>query len=146
MTRWNLIAVGVDGSAESRKALQWACAEAQAHEAEVLAVSTWTPPPVPIDPPFGSFPWGAGTATDSVTEVGKMLTQIVEEVGAAFPGLTIRQHVEAGNAASELIQLSDQADLIVVGARGHGGFTGMLLGSVSQHVLAHSRCTVAVVR
>jgi nucleotide-binding universal stress UspA family protein len=58
----------------------------------------------------------------------------------------IQRRVTAGNAAQELIDLSEEAGLVVVGAKGHGGFVGMLLGSVSQHVLAHSRCTVVVVR
>jgi nucleotide-binding universal stress UspA family protein len=45
-----------------------------------------------------------------------------------------------------LIDLSEDADLVVVGAQGHGGFAGMLLGSVSQHIAVHARCTVVVVR
>lgn len=144
MTRANLIVVGVDGSKESREALRWACEQAAAHGQEVLAVATWSPPGVPIDPPFGSFPWG--TSTDFTTEVGAMLDQVVDEVSPDYPAVQIRRQVSSGNAAEQLILLSEQADLLVVGAKGHGGFTGMLIGSVSQHVLAHSRCTVVVVR
>ena len=58
----------------------------------------------------------------------------------------MRPQVKEGNAAKLLIDLSDDADLLMVGARGHGGFAGMLLGSVSQHVAAHAKCTVVVVR
>lgn len=58
----------------------------------------------------------------------------------------MRPQVKEGNAAKLLIDLSDDADLLMVGARGHGGFAGMLLGSVSQHVAAHTKCTVVVVR
>jgi nucleotide-binding universal stress UspA family protein len=54
--------------------------------------------------------------------------------------------VKEGNAAKLLIDHSKDADVLVVGSRGHGGFVGMLLGSVSQHVTAYAKCTVVVVR
>jgi nucleotide-binding universal stress UspA family protein len=54
--------------------------------------------------------------------------------------------VKEGNAAKLLIDLSGEADVLVVGSRGRGGFAGMLLGSVSQNVAAHARCTVVVAR
>lgn len=142
MTQPNLIVVGVDGSKDSRQALQWALEEARAHQRPLLAVSTWTTPPVPTDPPFGSFPWGASVDAGPATRT--MLEAVVDEVAADYPDVPIERRVTAGNAAQELIDLSEGAGLVVVGAKGHGGFVGMLLGSVSQHVLAHSRCTVVV--
>ena len=60
--------------------------------------------------------------------------------------MNIQTSVEQGNAAKVLIDRSKGADLVVVGSRGRDGFAGMLLGSVSQHVIAHSHCPVAVVR
>lgn len=54
--------------------------------------------------------------------------------------------VKEGDAAQVLIELADGADLLVVGSRGHGGFTGALLGSVSQHCVHHSRCPVVIFR
>ena len=144
MTTWNRIVVGVDGSKESLAALDWACAQAEQRGAEVAAVTTWTLPPSPSDPPFASFPWGSSVDfTDSSRE---LLAKAVADVATAHPDVKISQHVLAGNAAATLIEFSKEADLVVVGAKGHGGFTGMLIGSVSQHVLAHSACTVAVVR
>ena len=146
MSQWtrNKIVVGVDGSTESRAALAWACEEAERAGVAVTAVSVWTLAPSPSVPPFGGFPWGTSTEMGDATRA--MLADIVAEAEAEFPHVDIGQHVVAGNAAHELIKLSGRADLVVVGARGHGGFSGMLMGSVSQHVLAHSACSVVVIR
>ena len=144
MTRWDRVVVGVDGSKESLEALDYACAEGERRDAEVAAVTTWTLPSYPIDPPFGSFPWGQ--SVDLTEKSRELLAKAVADVTAAHPDVKISQHVSAGNAAATLIEFSKEADLVVVGAKGHGGFTGMLIGSVSQHVLAHSACTVVVVR
>ena len=59
MAQWQRVIVGVDGSEESKRALQLGSEEASDHGAELLVVSVWTPPPPPTAPPFGSFPWGA---------------------------------------------------------------------------------------
>lgn len=141
---WNKIVVGVDGSKDSLRALTWACEEAKLAGVPLVAVSVWTAPPVPTSPPFGSFPWGVSVEMGDATR--SMLRHVVEDADAEFPTVDIGQYVVAGNAAHELIKLSETADEVVVGAKGHGGFTGMLIGSVSQHVLAHSACTVVVVR
>lgn len=144
MAQSDLIVVGVDGSKHSRKALEWALDLAQTQHRPVLAVSTWSNPPAATDPPFASFPWGNSVDLGPATR--DMLNAIVEEVGDGYRDVEVRCRAVAGNAAQELIRLSEEAGLVVVGARGHGGFVGMLIGSVSQHVLAHSRCTVVVVR
>ena len=142
--KWNKIVVGIDGSKESIEALTWACEEAQQDRVPIVAVCVWTLPPSPVSPSFGGFNWGDGAQLDDATR--SMLQHVVEQAELDFPTVDIGQYVIAGNAAQELIKLSEAADLMVVGARGHGGFSGMLVGSVSQHVLAHSGCTVAVVR
>ena len=61
MSSWDRVVVGFDGSDESEQALRWACQEAKTHGLDVVVVSTQSIPLVAIDPPFGSFPWGAGT-------------------------------------------------------------------------------------
>lgn len=60
----------------------------------------------------------------------------------AEPGVKVRVDAVEGVPAKMLIDASEDEDLIVVGTRGHGGFSGMLLGSVSQHLTAHAACTV----
>lgn len=144
MDGYSRIIVGVDGSEQSRKALEYACTAAAESGAEVVALSTWTEPPLPIDPPFGSFPWGvSSTMREAVTQ---LVEGVVDDAEAGHPDVKIHRRIEPGNAAQALIEASKEADLVVVGSHGHGGFAGMLLGSVSQHVVAHSSCTVAVVR
>ena len=144
MSTWNRIVVGVDGSKESRQALDWACDQAGPDGKEVLVVSVWSEPMVPVDLPNGAYPWGV--ATDPVRDLRRMLLDVMSEAQRRYPGVRMRAEISSGHAAQQLIKLSERADQVVVGARGHGGFTGMLIGSVSQHVLAHSTCTVVVVR
>lgn len=60
--------------------------------------------------------------------------------------MPVNARVAEGNAAKVLIDLASSDDLLVVGSRGHGGFAGLLLGSVSQQVMAHAQCNVVVVR
>jgi nucleotide-binding universal stress UspA family protein len=58
----------------------------------------------------------------------------------------VQPRIKEGNVAKLLIDLSEEADVVVVGSRGRGGFVGLLLGSVSQKVAAHAKCTVVVAR
>jgi nucleotide-binding universal stress UspA family protein len=103
---------------------------------------------LPIAPPL------AGTSstlpTHGVTHPGEsakeQLMETIRDVLGEEPPVLVQPQVKEGSAAKVLIDLSEEADLLVVGARGHGGFAGMLLGSVSQHVVAHAKCTVVVVR
>jgi nucleotide-binding universal stress UspA family protein len=75
-----------------------------------------------------------------------MLDKTLREVFPDGPPDRLKTKVAVGNAAEVLIELSTDADLVVVGSRGHGGFASMLLGSVSQHVAAHAKCGVVIAR
>lgn len=140
------IVVGVDGSESSRNALDWAYEEAAHHGASLTVVTTWHPPALPMTPPYGSIPpedYGDQPRRDALA----LLDQFTSELVPKDPAVDVRTSVEEGkHPARVLIERSKEADLLVVGSRGHGGFAGMLLGSVSQHLVAHAECPVVVVR
>ena len=135
------IVVGVDGSAGSRAALEWAVDQARLRQDRVEAVMVWQDPPTYLEVP----------ATWSVdrTEIEEATrTELREAIGALGDhGVDQGVHgvVSNGRAAPILLHRAEGADLLVVGTRGHGGFAGVLLGSVSLHVVSHSPCPVVVV-
>jgi nucleotide-binding universal stress UspA family protein len=143
MSRWKTIVVGVDGSPPSRTALTWAAAEAADHGADLVVLTVWEHT---LLPPMGS----GGVPPSPVPDPGQratedLLTVIKAELGED-PPVVVQPRVKEGNPAEVLIKQSADADLLVVGTRGRGGFKGLLLGSVSQHVAAHAKCPVTVVR
>ncbi len=142
MTEWKMVLVGVDGSPASRAALRWAAAEAEEHRCELVAVCAWGPT-VPLISGGASAPRDLPDPAETATT--QLLETITEELGEN-PPIKVQPRVLSGNPAQLLIGLSADADLLVVGNRGHGGFIGLLLGSVSQQVVSHSHCTVSVVR
>jgi nucleotide-binding universal stress UspA family protein len=134
------IVVGVDDSVGARSALHWAAAEAQALGAHLRAVISWE------DPAFLVQPVGAVAAPplDLAPVATRVLGGVVAEVRASG-GPEIDETVVRGPAGPALLAAAADADLVVVGSRGSGGFVGLLLGSVSQQVAAHSPCPVAVI-
>ena len=137
------VIVGVDGSERSGCALDFAADEAHRRGTQLIAVHVWR---MPVPP----FP---GTAMPLVYDTGMLeaeeqrrLSTAVAGLRDRYPGLTIRQELGRGAATAVLTAWSRKAQLVVVGDRGHGGFVGLLLGSVSQHLIYHAACPVAVVR
>ena len=134
------IVVGVDGSVPSKAALAWAVRQAQLTGAAVEAVIAWEfpatygyPAPVVLDVDY------AGIAA-------KVVADVIAEVSSPGEPVKIRSTVAEGNAAQVLLDASAGAELLVVGSRGHGGFTEALLGSVGQHCVHHATCPVVVIR
>lgn len=144
MAAWKKILVGVDGSPSSRLALRWAYDAALQHQRELIVLMAWRPS---VPPPAGSSTTYEirDDSTPAEVATSRLLEVIREELGDD-PAVLVRPEIKEGNAASVLIDASADVDLLVIGSRGHGGFVGMLLGSVSQHVTAHAKCTVVVVR
>lgn len=142
---WKRVVVGVDGSSSSARALRFAADEAREHAAELYVVTSYTIPAPPVA--VGAYavpPWR--DESEWLADAERTLNATLRETLGDDPGITVTNQAVEGSAAKVLIDASEQADLIVVGTRGHGGFAGMLLGSVSQHLTAHAACTVAVVR
>jgi nucleotide-binding universal stress UspA family protein len=140
------IVVGVDGSDASRAALEWAYDEAAHHQAALVVVNAWHPPSLPMAPPYGHMP-PEDYESQPRNEALELLERFTSALVPKTPAVDVRTSVVEGkNPAEVLIQRSSDADLVVVGSRGHGGFLGMLLGSVSQHLVAHANCPVVIVR
>ena len=133
------IVVGFDGSDSSIKALDWAIAEAAHAPAVIDVVTAWT------------FPMVTGYAfTATVSEVDHAARDLVDHalthVAEIAPDVTVRGEAVDGAAGPALVQAGRAADMLVVGSRGHGGWHGVLLGSVSAYVARHAPCSVVIIR
>jgi nucleotide-binding universal stress UspA family protein len=133
------IVVGVDGSGQSQHALRWAVPIAAMTGASIDAVTAWHFPVnygwdfVPLDP------W------DPEANAAKCLTDCLDEVFGAERPAGLRLLVRQGLAAKVLLDESRGATMLIVGSRGHGGFSGLLLGSVSASCAEHATCPVLVI-
>lgn len=137
------VLVGVDGSPDSDAALAFACEEARVRGTELRAVHTWSD--VLADGMLRAHPLQEDPAAIEKAERDKLAQQIAPWQ-AKYPDVAIELDVTRGRPVRTLLERGEHAQLIVVGCRGRGGFTGMLLGSTSQALIAHSPCPVAVVR
>jgi len=131
-----LVVVGVDGSPGSQHALEFAVAEARFRGARVQAVMAWQRP-IMMDPQvmlddFDPEGWSRAALSAAITAV-------------SADDVPMECRLAEGHPAGILIDACVEADLLVVGNRGHGGFAGALLGSVSHRCVAHASCPVVVV-
>jgi nucleotide-binding universal stress UspA family protein len=143
VSTWKTILVGVDGSRGSRKALTWAAAEAAEHSADLIVLNVNEHSLLPA---VGSGSVPLGDVPDENQGAVEDLLQIVKEELGDEPPVAVEARVKHGRPAEVLIEQSASVDLLVVGTRGRGGFAGLVLGSVSQHVAAYAQCSVTVVR
>ncbi|MEU5904670.1 universal stress protein [Micromonospora sp. NPDC047527] len=126
-----LVAVGVDGSEPSLVALGFAAERAAQRRVPLRVLHAWTPGP---------------NAEAGVPAERAAVEQALEPWRRTFPELDVTVDLVPGSPAAMLIEASRDARVVVVGSRGRGGLAGMLLGSVSQQVIQHAHCPVAVVR
>ncbi len=138
-TNVGTLVVGVDGSTDSTRALDWAIDEARRRNMRVLLVHG-----VEIGAAAAS-PYGTGMVLEQLEEAGRLVLADGEQ-RVRDAGLEVDTRMEVGSGAHALIEASNGAQLMVVGCRGHGGFVGMLLGSVSAACTHHAHCPVVVVR
>jgi nucleotide-binding universal stress UspA family protein len=137
------VLVGHDGSECAQEALQWAAGLASRAGYPLHVLRAWkmttAPQPATLEP--GYIP----PLEDFETAVREELEAHVAAAGLD-PGMSVTCHVTHGTAARGLIESAARADLLVVGARGLGGFAGLVLGSVSDQCVRHAPCPVTVVR
>ncbi|MEU8298528.1 universal stress protein [Micromonospora sp. NPDC048909] len=137
------VVVGVDGSDVSLAALGFAVERAAQRRVPLRVIRAWSPP----EPPWRGPGGGAATDADEATAAERdAVNGSLAPWRQSFPELAISVEVAAGGPASLLVEASRGAQLVAVGSRGRGGLRGMLLGSVSQQLIQHALCPVAVVR
>lgn len=136
------IVVGADGSAPSLQAVGWAGREAAIRDAPlrmVYVVPRWA-----HDVPLVPQPHAWGTRTEAA--VRETLDHAAVHARAGRPRLSVTTDMIDGRPADVLVSAAEEAQLLVVGSRGRGGFAELLLGSVSRDVVARAPCPVAVIR
>lgn len=149
----NTIVVGVDGSAESTRALEWALAEARLRNATLVALYAYD-----YDPAWQTYAYaeggvGVGLPADAETLAEEahrhaegLLEKALREAAEQAAGVTVtREAVADRRPARALVERSKTADLLVVGSRGRGGFAGLVLGSVSQQCAHHAVSPLVIV-
>jgi nucleotide-binding universal stress UspA family protein len=147
------VVVGVDGSVGAKQALSWALAEARLRKSPVRAVHAWM---------FGyvggtvaGYPYWGGSSgayaslgidlSDLHRAAEDLLDRAIADLADETYGVEIEREVVQGPAAEILVHAATPDDILVVGSRGHGGFVGLFLGSVSQQCVYHATCPVVVV-
>ncbi|QLQ35289.1 universal stress protein [Micromonospora robiginosa] len=136
------VVAGVDGSPSSLTAADQAAATAVARSRPLLLVHGYLHPlgyGVPLNP----YDLGVPAPTE---EAEKMLERVAADLAERHPGLRVAVRQVAGGPGAALVEESRRAELVVVGSRGVGGFTGLLLGSVGGQLAQHGHCPVLVVR
>jgi len=131
--------VGIDGSGQSREALRWALDHARVTGASVDMVAAWR---YPVSYSLAVL----GEDLGLEAEARKMLAEVLSQVGDDASGVEVRELVGEGPPAKVLLDTARDADLLVVGSRGRGGFASAVLGSVSLACVLHAICPVLVFR
>jgi nucleotide-binding universal stress UspA family protein len=145
-----IVIVGVDGSAGARAALRWAMTEARLRKTRLRVIHAWT-----FSYPGGAgygylgetldaFPGGGLSSLHRASE--DLIDHAIAEFAAEAEGLEIEREIVEGAPAEVLVGAATEHDLLVVGSRGHGGFAGLLLGSVSQQCAHHAPCPIVIVQ
>ena len=138
------IVVGIDGSDTASLAARWAAREADIRGADLLVICAWS---IPVDGfGFAGVAFSEDIFKSFLATAEGHLADAADQARAISKGLNVTTKAIEGQAATVLLHAARDADLLVVGSRGRGGFRGLLLGSVSQQCVDHAPCPVVVVR
>lgn len=143
------IVVGVDGSGGSEDALEFAFERASRSDVTLFVLYGWRSSASLTMGRGGTVPFGATVSVDVAEEVAAaepLLAETVAGLSEKYPDVEVYREAIPVPAARALADASQSAAMVVVGSRGRGAFAGLLLGSVSQSVLHHAECPVAIVR
>lgn len=132
--------VGVDGSEHGAKALRWAADEARVRQTFLVALHAWR------FPYAGADLLPARSMERAEADAHAVVREALKDEADALDGVLVEEEVVYGDPGAALVEASKRAELVVVGSRGHGGFAGVLLGSVGQHVVHRAECAVVIVR
>ncbi len=133
---FNKIIVGVDGSASSNAALEWAAQEAEIRGSALELIHAWNYPNLG----YGGY---VAVLEDFEKDASALLEEVVTATKESHPNLKLVSSLLQGPTAQTIMERAKEADMVVVGSRGRGGFSGLLLGSVGQQLVHH--CPVPVV-
>jgi nucleotide-binding universal stress UspA family protein len=137
------IIVGIDGSDHSQRALEWAVHEAAIRDAPLTVITVYQAVAGLWGGPM-LYPQDSGLSARAREDAEEATEKAMANAGGARPAsVTVREI--RGIPAEELVRASEDADMVVVGSRGTGGFARLLLGSVSSQVVHHAHCPVVVV-
>jgi nucleotide-binding universal stress UspA family protein len=138
-----MIVVGVDGSGSSGDAIRWAVNEARLRKTDVVALYVWQSP---IGNGHHHIPPDLLDPAVLEGHARQIVEAAVTESSGPRTDVGIESRTVQGSPAAALIDASRGADLLVLGSRGHGGFSGLLLGSVGHQCVQHAVCPVVIVR
>ena len=136
------IVVGIDGSDGGRAALHWALDEARAHGAALQVAYAWQ---MPTAASALGVPLQASSFEDVRQSAKAVLHDEIQMLGHDFDDVNLTAETFEGHPSDVLVAASSDADLLVVGCRGRGGLTSLVLGSVSRGCAHHARCPVVIV-
>jgi nucleotide-binding universal stress UspA family protein len=141
-----VIVVGIDRSKGGKAALRFALKEARLRQATLRVVHAWQFAYIGATGLEGTLPVVGGEIEDFRQGGVVVLDEILREAFADTHGVVIERRLDQGAPAAVLVEESRDAELLVVGSRGHGGFAQLLLGSVSQQCAQHAFCPVVIIR
>lgn len=138
ISEFNRIIVGVDGSPSANKATEWAAQEAELRGVTLELIHAWNYPNLG----YGGY---VAVLEDFEKDARAVLDDVTATVRQAHPALALISTLVQGPTAQTIIDKASQADMVVVGSRGKGGFSGLLLGSVGQQLVHHCESPVVII-